>query len=111
MIRLVWTSGTLQAFQLWFELLDRRREIGQTFLLLLDHLRRGARDETLVGEFGVGLDDLPFEAGDLLGQALGFSGDVDLDLEHQARFADDGDRRVGILGHDLDDLYVGQFCQ
>jgi hypothetical protein len=35
--------------------------------LLLDDLRRGAGDEALVGELGVGLDDLAFEAGDFLG--------------------------------------------
>ena len=57
----------LEAFELLLELVERHQEVDKPFLLGLDDLHRGARDEAFVAELGVGFDDLAFKTADFLG--------------------------------------------
>src|SRR5690606_28441768 len=72
---------------------ERRRERRDALALLFDHRRRRALDETGVAQLGLGLADLALDAGDLLVEPLSLGADVDLDLQHQPRVADDLYRR------------------
>jgi hypothetical protein len=100
-----------ETLALGFKLFEGGDEVVQPLPFLFDHRRRSARDETRVGEFGLGLADFALQARDFLVQSLAFDGKVDLDLQHQPGFANDRDGCAGAAWQIVDNLHFGELAE
>ena len=72
---------------------QRGGEVRQPLAFLLQHGRRHLGHKGLVGEFGLDLDQLALEAGDLLADARLLGGNVHFHVQADFRFPHHGDRR------------------
>ena len=73
-----------QARRLILQPVQRRREVGDALLLLIDHGRRRARDEALVAELGASPSRSRLRAASIsLSSRVALGGDVDLDVQRQ----------------------------
>ena len=72
---------------------ERRAEAGQTLFLLRDDGGRRALDEARVAELALCFANLVLQSRDFLGEAFALGGNVDFNLQEQAKVIDDLDRR------------------